>query len=287
MVSLRHLQDLQSQPLNKICIDCAQKNPQWVLVSYGIFMCLECSSKHRGLGIQIKKMESGGNKNLYAFLSQYGIPKETDIVTKYNTNATSIYQDQIQAIAKGHPWQDPPIMKANLGGSGSKKPLLAQGSGRNNGSFRSNGGWDNDDGFRSSSDIRRNQSMGNVRGVSGGGGAIGGMSAHSKLNKDIYTRSQLEASAANKESFFSQKMQENDSRPKGLLPSQGGNYVGFGLAPAPSQRNTNAQGDVFSVFSQVGILSLVAASMAQSAATAVQVGTQMITSNVSYGQFCN
>ncbi|KAL5568991.1 hypothetical protein UlMin_025566 [Ulmus minor] len=228
-------------------------------------MCLECFGKHRGLDvhisfvqsitmdswfeIHIKKMEAGGNEKLNAFLYQYEIPKETDIVTKYNINAASVYGNWIQAIAEDRPWRDPPVVKENLGGSS----------------------WDNDDGFRSSSDIRQNQSTGNVRGVSGGGvGATGGMPARSKSNRDIYTRSQLETSAANTESFFSRKMQENDSQPEGLPPSQGGKYVGFGSAPAPSQRNTNAQGDVFSVVSQVGMFII--------SATAVQVGTKEITS---------
>ncbi|EXB82157.1 ADP-ribosylation factor GTPase-activating protein AGD7 [Morus notabilis] len=101
MVASRRLRDLQSQPWNKICVDCSQKNPPWASVSYGVFMCLECSGKHRDLGvhisfvrsitmdswseIQIKKMESGSNDKLNAFLAQYDIPKETDIVTKYNT----------------------------------------------------------------------------------------------------------------------------------------------------------------------------------------------------------
>ena len=60
--------------------------------------------------IHLKKMEAGRNELLNSFLADRGIPKETEITIKYNSNAAKIFRDRILTIAEGLISRDPPVV---------------------------------------------------------------------------------------------------------------------------------------------------------------------------------
>lgn len=178
---------------------------------------MECSGKHRGLGvhlsfvrsvsmdkwkdIELEKMKVGGNRKAREFFeSQPDWNDGMSISQRYNTKAAALYRDKIATLARGEPWS--PSTSA-------------------------------------AKDFPPNVHAENRQEYSSGSPPHSSFYHSEAANS--YQNGNSTSLKSQTESFFARKQTENASRPDNIPPNQGGKYGGFGYQMDPPPRSTSQE----------------------------------------------
>lgn len=105
------VKSLMKESGNNRCMDCNVSNPQWATVTFGVFICLDCASVHRSMGVNTSFVKSvtmdswsqreylfmkyGSNPSFKAFIAQHGL-EDKDTMEIYVNNMAKKYSNKLK-----------------------------------------------------------------------------------------------------------------------------------------------------------------------------------------------
>ncbi|KAF2144125.1 uncharacterized protein K452DRAFT_223500 [Aplosporella prunicola CBS 121167] len=228
------LLEIQKENGNNSCVDCNAPSPQWASPKFGIFMCLNCSGIHRGLGVHISfirsitmdafkgaeltRMKNGGNKPWQDFFNAHSSNQlegrtfdDCTINERYDSEAGDEWKERLTAKVEGKEYVPGPKTERRAAPA-KKEPAL--GGTRMPGSGPSS---------RAQTPLSPDRFE-----------SVPGRAASPSLGTASLTKK------AQNEAYFARMGAENANRSADLPPNQGGKYAGFGSDPTPAAGSSAA-----------------------------------------------
>ncbi|KAH9410580.1 putative ARF GTPase activating protein [Ordospora pajunii] len=140
----KEVKELCLQEGNNRCVDCSAPSPPWASVTHGVFICFDCASIHRSLGVEMSFvksvnldgwdrreylcMKNGTNEKFKKYVERHKLVGK-DVREVYGSNAVRKYASEIkESVAQemGHSMMHKPDGGKTRSDEGKKEVMASR-----------------------------------------------------------------------------------------------------------------------------------------------------------------